>query len=98
MGIKVVFRRDSNRDDDPVPGPSSSFPVAMWAGWEIVYREGRRSCVPPVSEGELLLLWDWCVCTSTVTEYRFACKAVALQPFQQMLNLCLNIFLPRGPN
>ena len=75
----MFFRRDSNREDDPVPGLSLSFPIAKRAGWEIVYREGRRSCVPPVSEGELLsLLWDWRVWTSAVTEYRFACKAVAL--------------------
>lgn len=79
MRIKVFFRRNLNRENDLVPGLSSSFPVAKWAGWEIVYREGRRSCVPPVPGGELLsLLWDCCVWTGAVAEYRFSCKVVAL--------------------
>lgn len=31
-----------------------------------MYREGRRSCVPPVPEGGLSLSWDRCVCTGAI--------------------------------
>lgn len=61
-------------------------------------QSGRQSRAPVERVSCCLLLWP--VCWDRGSRRVHSCLQsglVALQPFQQMLNFCLNVFLPRGP-